>query len=1612
MASEKKSRGVEKETERLVKSSEKILKKQAQEFSNNINDISDSLKDFTSNAHSLMKQLNEASDPKVQKRLLKDISNIQSDFEKQEKSLRDGLRNFGDYMSDKSKDITGSLLDNAEHTLKSIDNLSSSMSDSIEKRTKKSSAIYQKSQDEMLKKYEKSLKVQSKLVEQQNKDLQKYYNTTSQFYKNKLAKRLASRNEEMDNLISTIDRLRGKIDNVDDSLVTLADTVEDRMSDISDSILDITDEIGDQVSKSFSDMFGEIREAMMSLELNAIFQGVGEDIDNFVENRRQTLSRVGNDFDEDAYSKTISGVVKDLSSYSRTESSEFVSEFVKQTRIQNMEKVDNYVTEMAAQAKAYGVAVSDLENLMWQDKNSGSEGKMFQSVSNIAGLLENDKDLNTSADSILSALNEKAEDIYGLASGDSKTQMKMYKSVASIQAIQDSAANKGVSDLAEGLSTWSSMSRMEMYKDDNIKKLAGNLGMSIDEFHDTLKYSENGAQEIFAKTKAFTEGLSEAQVNALRENGTLGWASNDASILALRSMDWNDFNEVMRNTTDTISKVDTIGDRSIAQEKENKTVSRWTKMWNDFKNNPISNFFGDMAGELDFSLANAANAVVVASNVGSFYEEMKKWTSGGTFGDALKGGLSSVKGTLTQWFPKLSTGASKLSGVFTSGITKLGGFFKTGMSSLGTAFTSGLSNLGTFASNAGSTIANGASSTISSLTGAGGLLQGASLTSWGTGAASKAISTLGPAAGGLLALKDAIVGVTKSKDWLGDEAGSTASGKVSSFIGGALGGSSSGVKGALGGAAKGALIGSFAGPIGTAIGGLIGGVTGAIGGERITKFIKGTWDTVSDLGGKAFTYVSGKMDKGVENFAEFTSDKGPLTRSLGNMVQNNWNTVKETGKEIKDLWADPDKGFFSKVGGTLVSVVTLPFKQLGGIVSGLKDGFSSFFSDLGEGLSGVFSGVKKDYQNYKDNGGKFGVLGYAGSKIKQGASIVGDKVKGFLGFADGLSEVPNDGWAYIHKGEAVLTADQAVNARADGGIDTSGNNILLESINDSLEIIRKLNGISFKDNSLIQKLQKDFYEKEDKARKYDKKYQKSLLKGITGSALGGSSSLLGTVGKLWNFVTGKKSSGSSSVSSGSVSGGVASTLSSTLSGGSSSLASFVSDMTSQHEGSIGSINHNDNGAVSLGTMQWHGSNAKDLLTSIRDANTSQFDSIINQYGAQSLADSLSSSDNWGTHTVQKGSAEDQAIQALLNTKESQSIQDQKKLDFAQSYIDRGKSFGIKDEKALAYLADMYNQYGLYSKTINDKIIPEALKNGGDLDALYNATLSNTNKYLDRRSSVYESLKGADFSSLSSGGLNEVPHSSDWVTIAMSQKGFKEGDNNDTLFGSWIGAPNQPWCASFVSWALAQAGVSGLKSAAVSGLMSQAQSMGVYMDKNSGYVPGYGDIFFNKGNGASHTGFVLSSSGGSFTTIEGNAGDMVKTMTWSLTDPKLSGFAALGNKGSMDTSNLELSSSEGVSTYAQGTPWIPNDQLALLHEGEAVVPAELNPYSSLNNTSEMSSVSSPNYDLNGSGSDDIVNSIQWMVKSLGEKLDRLIIACSATPRKTINPNTDTHAVFGV
>ena len=64
-------------------------------------------------------------------------------------------------------------------------------------------------------------------------------------------------------------------------------------------------------------------------------------------------------------------------------------------------------------------------------------------------------------------------------------------------------------------------------------------------------------------------------------------------------------------------------------------------------------------------------------------------------------------------------------------------------------------------------------------------------------------------------------------------------------------------------------------------------------------------------------------------------------------------------------------------------------------------------------------------------------------------------------------------------------------------------------------------------------------------------------------------------------------------------------------------------------------------------------------------------------------------------------------------------------------------------------------------------------------------------------------------------------------------------------------------------------------------------------------------------------------------------------------------------------------------YAKGTPFVPEDQVAVVHKGEAIIPADFNPYAN-----------GENMPIGGSDDAEIINVIRWAVGRIEKKLDEV------------------------
>lgn len=123
--------------------------------------------------------------------------------------------------------------------------------------------------------------------------------------------------------------------------------------------------------------------------------------------------------------------------------------------------------------------------------------------------------------------------------------------------------------------------------------------------------------------------------------------------------------------------------------------------------------------------------------------------------------------------------------------------------------------------------------------------------------------------------------------------------------------------------------------------------------------------------------------------------------------------------------------------------------------------------------------------------------------------------------------------------------------------------------------------------------------------------------------------------------------------------------------------------------------------------------------------------------------------------------------------------------------------------------------------------------------------------------------------------NEVGYLEKASNANLNEKKANAGNNNWTKYGEWYGlngGSKAPWCAMFVSWCLAKAGVStdiAPKTAAVIEFTNFFKNKNAFHKRGSDYTPQTGDIIIFGSSGSTHTGLVYSCDGTTVTTIEGN-----------------------------------------------------------------------------------------------------------------------------------------------
>ncbi|MGN0584075.1 MAG: SH3 domain-containing protein [Ruminococcus sp.] len=196
-------------------------------------------------------------------------------------------------------------------------------------------------------------------------------------------------------------------------------------------------------------------------------------------------------------------------------------------------------------------------------------------------------------------------------------------------------------------------------------------------------------------------------------------------------------------------------------------------------------------------------------------------------------------------------------------------------------------------------------------------------------------------------------------------------------------------------------------------------------------------------------------------------------------------------------------------------------------------------------------------------------------------------------------------------------------------------------------------------------------------------------------------------------------------------------------------AATLEEMTSvaieciiSHEGSYGSVNPNDCGAVSVGKLQWHASRALNVMKRACQIDPAFAEETL----GTALYSEIMSGANWNYRTFT--TAEAKAASELLSSECGIAAQDAQAAEDVQGYIVTGQNKGLTDAGALVLYADIYN----FGSGIAARIAKRAASYAGSyaavtLDDMYKAALndnySSGSAFVTRTKMVYTYLCGLD-----------------------------------------------------------------------------------------------------------------------------------------------------------------------------------------------------------------------------------------------------------------------------
>ena len=183
------------------------------------------------------------------------------------------------------------------------------------------------------------------------------------------------------------------------------------------------------------------------------------------------------------------------------------------------------------------------------------------------------------------------------------------------------------------------------------------------------------------------------------------------------------------------------------------------------------------------------------------------------------------------------------------------------------------------------------------------------------------------------------------------------------------------------------------------------------------------------------------------------------------------------------------------------------------------------------------------------------------------------------------------------------------------------------------------------------------------------------------------------------------------------------------------------------EGTYDSVNRNDNGALSIGKLQWHAARALDLMKNIVSMDST---TAFNLLGESLYYEIVGASRNaWNSRVLNPG--EGASISALLGTEMAMAVQDATGRQDILSYMKRGRDLGITTPEALVYYCDLENQYGSGGAASLVRRVKSMLGKSSidSLEEFHTTLLQATSNYHNRRIWTYEYCSSLDWNRIGS-----------------------------------------------------------------------------------------------------------------------------------------------------------------------------------------------------------------------------------------------------------------------